>query len=395
MSTKKKEQYKADLNNINVQFLRFSLDEEAPLPEHIDTIDWDNLLEFAKKQSIVGVLFHGMQKMGQHPCRPDKYRIVDWFTRAEELKEENIQANKDAAMLTYLFFKKGKVKSCVLKGQANALMYPDPYMRTPGDIDLWTDREPVDIICFVKTLYPDAGIEYHHVDCSIFKTTPAEVHMQPSFMGNLWHEYRLKKYCRKVRDEQFRNIVPLPDNAGRICTVTDSFNRIFQLTHVMHHFFFEGVGFRQIIDYYYLLKKGMTEEQRTADMKVIKQLGMVRFTKGMMWLMHEVLGLDEQLLLTTPSEKIGRLLLSEILKAGNFGFHDDRYAFKGKSVYSQYFLEIYRNLHYAWYFPSETIWGRPISRWWHMIYKAYIRRRVKNAMKNNNATTHPTPEQAK
>ena len=383
------------LNNLNIQFLRYSIDDNAPLPEHIEQMDWDELLEFAKKQSIVGVLFHGMKRMGQHPCRPNKYQIVEWYTISEELKEENKQANRDAAMLTYLFFKKGNIKSCVIKGQANALMYPDPYMRTPGDIDLWTDQEPLDIICFVRSLCPTAGIEYHHVDCPLLKKTPAEVHMQPSFMGNLWHEHLLKKYCRQVRDEQFVNIVSLPDKAGRICTVTDSFNRVFQLTHVMHHFFFEGVGFRQIIDYYYLLRRGMTEEERQADMKVIKRLNMVRFTKGMMWLMHDVLGLDKKLLLTEPNEKIGRLLLSEIIKAGNFGFHDERYSFRGRSVYSQYFLEMYRNLHFAWYFPSETIWGRPVSRWWHMIYKAYIRRRVKNAMKKKDAQTRPAQEQAK
>ncbi len=94
-------------------------------------------------------------------------------------------------------------------------------------------------------------------------------------------------------------------------------------------------------------------------------------------MMKEIFGLPNQYLLIEPNSRIGKLLVSEMLQSGNFGFYDVRYTFAGKSVYSQYFIEIYRNLHFAFDFPSETIWGRPISRWWHMIYKAYLRRKLR------------------
>ena len=87
--------------------------------------------------------------------------------------------------------------------------------------------------------------------------------------------------------------------------------------------------------------------------------------------------MSEEYLLLPPNGRIGKLLVSEMMQSGNFGFYDKRYSFAGKSVYSQYFIEIYRNLHFAFDFPSETIWGRPISRWWHMLYKAYLRRQLK------------------
>ena len=149
----------------------------------------------------------------------------------------------------------------------------------------------------------------------------------------------------------------------------------------MHHFFFEGIGLRQMIDYYYLLLHGFSEEERRRTLRIFRQTGMYKFAAAVMYVMKETLGLPDQYLLLEPDERIGRMLVSEMLQAGNFGFHDRRYSFAGKSVYSQYFVEIYRNLHFAMDFPSETIWGRPVSRWWHMIYKAYLRRRLRQLQK--------------
>ena len=45
----------------------------------------------------------------------------------------------------------------------------------------------------------------------------------------------------------------LPDGAGDIAVPTTAFNVIYQLTHLYHHFFDEGIGMRQIIDYYYVV----------------------------------------------------------------------------------------------------------------------------------------------
>ncbi len=356
-----------------LEFLRYSLDTTKPVPD-LKGMDWKGLYDFGMKQSIVGVLYQGLQTVKDPSVRPDKYTIIEWFATVRQLHEDNKQLNRDSLKVTYSLYQEAKIKACVLKGQGNALMYPDPFLRTPGDIDLWTNQDTMPLLRFVKNKFPDANIEYHHVDYPIFMKSHVEIHLTPSFMGNLFYEYRLRKYFRTHRAEQFKNLVDVPEETGKICVPTDSFNRIFQLSHVMHHFFFEGVGFRQVIDYYYLLRKGFTDEERREDVATLKHVNMYKFAAGLMWVLHEVLGLDEQYLLMPPNKKVGQLLLDEILKAGNFGFHDDRYNFKGKSLFKQYLLEVYRNLHYAWLFPSETIWGRPISRFWHAAYKWWIRK---------------------
>lgn len=355
-------------------FLKYSLSETSVEPDTVARIDWNKLLDFGRKHSIVGVLFHGMNRLsavGEN--RPDNYAAASWLVNSEIIVKTNKQVNRDAAILTDFFHRKANVKACVLKGQGNALMYPDPYMRTPGDIDLWTEMDTVPLLKFIKSLNLEPNIEYHHVDFSFYTKTVAEIHYFPSFMGNLFYEWRLRKYFNQVKKEQFINKVELPDNAGSIFVPTDSFNRIFQMSHIMHHFFFEGIGLRQIIDYYYLLKRGFSQEEQQEEQRLLRRFNMFRFSAGIMWILYAVLGLQEEYLLLPPDEDLGKMILSEIEHSGNFGHHDERYSFKGSSVFKQYLIETYRNLHFAMEFPSETIWGRPVSRWWHMIYKAYLR----------------------
>lgn len=365
-------------NSVEVysDFLKYCLQEDAHIPDNLNDIDWDELYEFGKKQAILGIFFYGIKKLSDSVCRPNKSQIFKWYSASLFIERANKQAYKDAAALTSLFQKKFGVRSCILKGQTNALMYPDPYMRTPGDIDLWTDAKVLDVIRFSRLLDNKGEIGYHHIELSYFKT-PVEVHFFPSFMGNLWHEFRLRRFFTQCREKQFNMHTALPDDMGMICTLTDDFNRVFQMSHLMHHFFFEGIGLRQMVDYYYLLRHGFTEEERKKTIRLFKNTGMYKFASAVMYVMKEIFGLPDQYLLMEPNSRIGKMLVSEMLQSGNFGFHDNRYSFAGKSVYSQYFIEIYRNLHFAFDFPSETIWGRPISRWWHMIYKAYLRRKLR------------------
>ena len=117
--------------------------------------------------------------MSESPYRPNKEQIFKWYGSYSYIEQANKQTYKDADALTTLLREKYGVRSCVLKGQTNALMYPDPYMRTSGDIDLWTDAKTLDIIRISRELDSKGEIGYHHIELSYFKT-PVEVHFFPS-----------------------------------------------------------------------------------------------------------------------------------------------------------------------------------------------------------------------
>ncbi len=352
-----------------LDFLRFSLHDEAELPASIHDIDWDGLFKFGTNQCVRGVLFCGIKKLNGSTNHPTLEQLGRWLAFQSAIKKVNVQVYRDADFITRACKKETGFDSVVMKGQANALLYPSPYIREPGDIDLWTMASTKQAIRWARRHDPKAIIGYHHIDV-IGLRTPVELHYVPSFMGNLFYEWRLRQYFKKEKPKQFGNKAVLPDGLGEIGVLCHDFDCIFQLSHMMHHFFFEGIGFRQVIDFYYLLRSMPTIDK--GIMVNVKRLSMRKFTGAVMFIMHDILGLEREKLLCEPDPKTGTMLLEEMLKAGNFGFHDDRYDFSNLTTWRHYLLETYRNLHFAMTFPSETVFGRPLSRFWHAAYKLWL-----------------------
>lgn len=54
---------------------------------------------------------------------------------------------------------------------------------------------------------------------------------------------------------QCSDVVTLPDGYGGITVPTINFNIIYILSHLYRHVFTEGIGLRQLIDYYFVLVK--------------------------------------------------------------------------------------------------------------------------------------------
>ena len=129
-------------------------------------------------------------------------------------------------------------------------MHPNPYSRTPGDIDVWVNASREDITDYAKTHFEIGDdIRFHHLETS-FDGVPVELHFFPGIMNNPIYNARLQKWFKRNADLQCSNVVSLPDGIGEIAIPTTAFNIIYQLTHLYHHFFDEGIGMRQIIDYF-------------------------------------------------------------------------------------------------------------------------------------------------
>lgn len=182
--------------NAYFDFLKFCLNEKAAIPHSIQTIDWEGLYVFGKEQAIMGILYHGIEKLSNSPYKPETKIILKFYLYHQQLIKANRQVYEDASKITKLFKEKYGINTCIMKGQANALMYPNPWSRTPGDIDIWTDANTIDVIKLARKYDAKAEIGYHHIQVSLVKT-PVEIHFFPSFMGNLFYEYRMRKFFEK------------------------------------------------------------------------------------------------------------------------------------------------------------------------------------------------------
>ena len=317
---------------IFIDFLRFCIGSVKEIPGSLKEADWQELYAIAKKQCLVGILFDGIKKLPAEHVGMKKELLLQWMAESQMLENANVRLN-DAAIQVSEWFRKKGFRTCILKGQGNALMYPNPYSRTPGDIDIWVEGGDKRVISFVRSISPHEKACYHHIEFPPYKGVEVEVHYRPSFLLCFWHNRKLQKYYERVKEEQFSHQVMLGEQ-GEIAIPTAEFNLIFQLTHIFAHLMNEGIGLRQLLDYYYVLISDDLLLIRDRVLKELKELGLWKFAGGIMYIMQEVFGMPASRLIVPPNEKYGRFVLNEVLEAGNFGKHDARNRFGSCLLYT-------------------------------------------------------------
>ena len=402
-------------------FLRFCIGSESEIPSSLKEADWKVLYRIAQKQCLVGILFYGIQKLPPAEVGMSKDLLLQWMLQCQMLEKANVRLN-DAAIQVSEWFRKKGFRTCILKGQGNALMYPNPYSRTPGDIDIWVEGGDKRVISFVRSISPHEKACYHHIEFPSYKGVEVEVHYRPSFLLCFWHNRKLQKYYDRVKEDQFSHRVMLGEQ-GEIAIPTVEFNIIFQLTHIYAHLMNEGIGLRQLLDYYFVLcdfykvyqnfsnssvslSKGSStfspspSSSGSGDVtalrcseplrykvggpskvspdcagwdrlgvvqKELKELGLWKFAGAIMYIMQEVFGMPASRLIVPPNEKYGKFVLNEVLEAGNFGKHDARNRF-GKSKLGHNLQRVYRDMRLVRYFPAEAL-CEPLFRVWHFFWR--------------------------
>ena len=354
-------------------FLRYCLEDKVDLSMVVSNMDWRQLYSFATKQTIIGICFDGIRRLSEeypeelkkNPIERDL--LMTWMGVSQQIRRQNMKVNGVAAKL-YSMLREDGLRCCILKGQGNALMYPNAYSRNPGDIDVWVNASREQITEYAKNHFElGDDIRYQHIETSV-DGVPVELHFFPCTMNNPIYNARLQKWFKRNVDLQCSNVVSLPDGIGEIAIPTTAFNVVYQLTHLYHHFFDEGIGMRQIIDYYYVVSRLNVDcEMLTLLQKELKHLGLWKFARAVMYVLHEALGLSEEKLIAPMDEKRGKLLLAEILNGGNFGKHFTKYGhFTQQGMAKKYFLKIWRNMHFVRYYPAEAL-SEPIFRTWHFF----------------------------
>ena len=418
-------------------FLKYCLGYKENMSGVIAGMNWHELYSFASKQALLGLCFDGIERLGEEYPEELKQNpigrelLMTWMGKAQQIRSQNMKVNAVASKLFSMLREDG-MRCCILKGQGNALMYPNPYSRTPGDIDVWIDASREEITEYAQKKFELGDeIRLQHLETSL-DGVPVELHFFPCSMNNPIYHARLQKWFRKNADLQCSHIVRLPDGAGDVAVPTTAFNVIYQLTHLYHHFFDEGIGMRQIIDYYVVMddfwkvkesfsqpsrpslpKEGSTafpkplSPQGTEDVTAptrrsvplrskvggasepspgctgwdrleyaceLKHLGLWKFAGAVMYVLHEALELSEEKMIAPMDEKRGKLLLAEIMDGGNFGQHFTKYGhFTQQGMAKKYFLKIWRNMHFVRYYPAEAL-CEPIFRTWHFLWRMKIKK---------------------
>ena len=371
-----------------IALIRVAMGREAQLPLMPTDAQWEDLFRMAQEQALVGVCFAGLQRLrGQGVC-PPRPLYMQWLAMAAQTLQRNEQMNLWSVEICKEIEASG-IPCCILKGQAMAALYKAPHpplkgdsslgddaagtdlslLRQVGDIDVWmlaTHRE------VVRWGQEHGGVwfyDYHHADLMGFHDADVELHYRPTLSRNLWRNARLQQWLKK----EGKNLIV----SGEVFPVpTSEFALILTLNHNFWHLMYEGVGMRQMMDLYFVLRSltpGPSPNGEGSNYnRLIRHFRLMRFARASMWVMQEVFGLEREYMVCEPDDRSGRFLLREIMQAGNFGHADARLS---NERYKNRVALMWGWMRHTWrllrYYPADVLWTPVgvlyISLWrrWH------------------------------
>ncbi len=309
--------------------------------------EWSEAHVLARKQAIIGICFSAIQKLPPEQL-PDQDLLLLWYLETGQIEEQSkiLNTRSEEAMI---FFKNAGFHPTLLKGQGMASLYPEPLRRNGGDIDIWVDGGRKRIYDFARKYDKNGklyGVNYHHVHLHLFDDADVELHIYPARLNNPFKNKKLHAFFEEYSSVKMGD-VPIFD-----------FNLIFILLHCFNHFVGHGIGIKQFMDYYFLLKSRKVKNEGLIEKseKKIAELGLHRFARGTMWLMQELFGLEDEYLICKPDEEEGRFILEEIMLTGNMGHYDKRNWGSLKTPLSRFFYNMRRDLYFLNHYFGTVIW---------------------------------------
>lgn len=398
----------------NFEFLQVAIGNRESLSVCIRDTDWQRLFGFCKRQALVGVGFAAVEKLHRQGTVCPPALRMQWMALTLQIEKQNEKLNRQCAEIAGLYEHDG-LRCCVLKGQGNLMNYPEHLRkrRQSGDIDIWavvmnggipiavqTGNNDVKYVTYqgrkavmeyVKMQYRLKGdgsipsIRYVHIEAPSMDGTEIEVHFRVGYLNSPLRNWRLQRWMKAHADECMKNI-----SLMGFAVPTASVNVVYQLSHLFSHFFDEGLGLRQLMDYYYTLKlwhndcmemrdlqsQGMWSEglgisvmSKEEVMHVLDAFGMGKFAAAVMWVLHEAFAMPAAYDLCAPNAREGRMLLAEIMQGGNFGQFDRRGRnMKTGGMMKHGIWKWKRIMRLVGSYPEEAL-CEPMFRVYHLIWR--------------------------
>lgn len=351
------------------------------------TAEWSMLYGLAVKQTVSGVCFCGVQRLpkDQLANMPTPLKM-QWLAMAAKILQRNEVMNRKCAEVYKALTKEG-FRCVILKGQGVATLYCDGdstetrfrgfqrvsegcrgvqrvseglsvsrnigLYRQSGDIDVWMWKNGFalkenrkEVVRFARTIQPDATGSEHHTAVE-WMGTEVEMHYEPAYFCNPFANRRFRKWFMEYDKSRFMI-------SDKEFSVPDAeFNRVFLLAHSFRHYMSEGLGLRQVMDYYFLLQNLNVNHDRD---NLIKRLGMARFEKAMKWVIGYVFeGKDGE-----DGRKYGKMLLRHIMEGGNFGMYKAKTVASRHTHIGRFINQLAHDIRLMMYYPSEAVWA-PLS----------------------------------
>ena len=265
-----------------VELLQVSLCTRESLSRVPSAVEWLGIFEEGQRQAIAGVLACGIERLPKEQ-QPPQALLLQWIGVTLQIEQQNALTTKVCGEVVGQMEKDG-LWCCVLKGQANHRYYPSQMSnrRSCGDIDIWvqdcpsgesahvrknsskfasslaqsqTSRFKVqdsvrEVLEYVDAHWERTGLCWLHCNFTDKSGVLVEVHFHPSFFCRPKYNKRFQKHFADMEKCVERARI----DGVEIPAMKVEEDVIYQMNHIYRHLIDEGVGMRQVVDYYWLLR---------------------------------------------------------------------------------------------------------------------------------------------
>lgn len=410
------------MTNICIDFIQYAIGVKQDFPYPIKNDDWLEIYSFCKKQAVLGIGFSAVEKLHSKGVVCPYQLRHSWMSIALQIESRNKKLNEYSKEIVNRYKHDG-LACCILKGQGNLLNYPEELRmrRQCGDIDVWatlmndeglmindsgipiavqTAKNDVEYVSYhghqaireyVRMQHRIEGkkgtpnVRYNHIDAPDMGGTPIEIHYRPSYCNSPIRNWRMQRWFNNHADVCMKNKTSMGFSVS-----TSSVNVVYQMCHLFSHYFDEGLGLRQLMDYYFALRiwhndvmeckdlqsQGMWSEgmgtpvmSKKEVMAVLRSFGMGKFAAAVMYVLQEVFAMPTNYYICEPNDKEGRKLLAEIMQGGNFGQYDTRDVLLKKGGMMKHGLwKLKRVMRLVSSYPEEALW-EPVFRVYHLLWR--------------------------
>lgn len=286
------------------------------------SVKWEEIYRLASEQSVLGLVLAGIEIS---KVKSPQKLLLQMVGEVQMLEQQNKAMNKFIAELIERL-RKVDIYTLLVKGQGIAQCYGRPLWRSCGDVDLLLSDGNYE--CAQKYLIPLAD----HVDPEDkkFKHLGMTIGGWIVELHGTMHTDMSRRVNKGIDDVQdnlfFGGEVRSWNNGGTTVFLPSSDNDvIIVFTHILEHFFVEGVGLRQVCDWCRLLwtykdslNYGLLESR-------IKRMGLMTEWKAFGALAVNTLGMPREAMPFYDSSfhNRGQQVLARIMRSGNMGHNND------------------------------------------------------------------------
>ena len=295
-------------NQIFLSVLRAALTDTLPDRSPASPEEWQTLFDDAQRQGIIGIVWDAAKKLPM----PAQLRI-EWNLVVQYMEQRNDVLDLTCRKSVHNFAL-DNIRTCILKGQALGQLYPLPHHRQPGDVDIWVEGGEDVVVAYEKKYFRQpVEHSWYHSALTLRNGVELELHYVPGHSNNRAFDALLQEF--------FVANAPWGEDGSDLFRPTSSpeaetrwvrFNSVYLVSHIITHMRAEGIGFKQVLDLYWLMRR---YDSPLADVSPDIMKHIMPLYRALAWV-FELIGMPADRLWVKPSKHLGRLLLHEMLSTG-------------------------------------------------------------------------------